>query len=441
MDAPSMLTPAVVVERVRAARVREQAAAVEQLELALVWARLHPCPVGGVPAHVGEVDLRGEGLCPLAGVGAPWVAEFAPADLGAALSITLEAARLLLGDALELAHRLPRLWDLVRELRVPAWRARLIARETRDLTREAAGFADRLIAATPGKVGLVHAARLVQEARLYFDPDRAVAAEEEALARRGVWLRPGHGGPATTEVAMVLDTPDADLFDQSLTRIAAELRALGDPDGPDVRRARAVGVLADPQHALDLMSGREGAAPTPGHGGIANLFVHLTPGDVEADLSGGTGAITLERLGAATTRLLTDWLARLPETGAKVIVRPVLDLAANQALDRHDPSPALREQVILRDAHCVFPGCRRNSRTCDLDHITPYVPIEQGGPPGQSTASNLAPLCRTHHRIKTHTGWDYQRHDHGGYTWTSPTGHHYDVAPTSRRPPQVPRRT
>ena len=152
-----------------------------------------------LPAHWGEADLHGENLSPLAGPGAPWVAEFAPADLAAALGITHDAARQLLADALELAHRLPRLWHLVQAGGVPVWRARLIARETTDLSVEAALFADRLIAATPSKINQVRAERLVQEARLYFDPDRAVADEEEALAKRGVWLRQG-GAPATTDV-------------------------------------------------------------------------------------------------------------------------------------------------------------------------------------------------------------------------------------------------
>lgn len=87
----------------------------------------------------------------------------------------------MVGDALELAHRLPRLWDLARDGRVPVWRARLVARETRDLTPEAAAYADRLIAATPARINQVNPARLVQEARLYFDPDRALADEEAAL--------------------------------------------------------------------------------------------------------------------------------------------------------------------------------------------------------------------------------------------------------------------
>ena len=61
---------------------------------------------------------------------------------------------------------------------------------------------------------------------------------------------------------MTLDTPDAELFDQTIRRIAGELAALGDTDDLDIRRARAVGILADPQHALDLLPGRDGTAPS-----------------------------------------------------------------------------------------------------------------------------------------------------------------------------------
>ena len=213
------LTPTEVIDRVRAARTAQHQAAVEELELALEWARLHPCPANETPAHWGEADLHDEGLVPLAGVGAPWVAEFAPVHLAAALGITHDTGRQLITDALELAHRLPRLWARVLAGEVPVWRARLIARETTDLSVKAALFADRLIAATPRRIGQVKAAQLVQEARLYFDPDRAIADEEAALTKRGVWLRHG-SAPATTDITMTLDTPDALLFDQTLTRIA-----------------------------------------------------------------------------------------------------------------------------------------------------------------------------------------------------------------------------
>jgi hypothetical protein len=272
----------------------------------------------------------------------------------------------------------------------------------------------------------------VQEARLYFDPDRAVADEDEALTKRGVWLRHG-AAPATTDVLMTLDTPDAELLDQSISRIAADLKGLGDSAALDVRRARAAGILADPQHALDLMSGREGASPTQGvRAGATNLYVHLTPDDLTNDLAGTTGAASIEKLGAATTRLLTDWLARFTSAGAKITLRPVLDLNTHRAVDQHDPPEAMRETVLLRDAHCVFPGCRHDSRACDLDHITEYVPLEDGGPPGQTRPGNLAPLCRTHHRVKTHSPWHYKRLDDGSYQWTAPTGHQYTVIPVPR---------
>jgi hypothetical protein len=214
-----------------------------------------------------------------------------------------------------------------------------------------------------------------------------------------------HGGaPATTEVFMTLDTPDAELLDQSIGRIAADLKELGDTEALDVRRARAAGILADPQHALDLLSGREGASPSHGaRSGAANPYVHLTPEDLTNGLAGSAGAASIEKLGATTTRLLTDWLSRFTATGARVTLRPVLDLAAQQPVDQHDPPDTMREIVLLRDAHCVFPGCGRDSRACDLDHMTEYAPLEDGGPPGQTRPGNLAPLCRTHHRVKTHS--------------------------------------
>ncbi len=89
----------------------------------------------------------------------------------------------------------------------------------------------------------------------------------------------------------------------------------------------------------------------------------------------------------------------------------------------------MRETVILRDAHCVFPGCRRDSRACDLDHITEYLPMEDGGPPGQTHPGNLAPLCRTHHRIKTHSAWRLQTTRRRQLYVDRPTGHQYDVSP------------
>ena len=37
----------------------------------------------------------------------------------------------------------------------------------------------------------------------------------------------------------------------------------------------------------------------------------------------------------------------------------------------------------------------------------------------------IAPLCRRHHRFKTHGGWRYHVLEPGSYVWTSPHGYQY----------------
>ncbi len=181
------------------------------------------------------------------------------------------------------------------------------------------------------------------------------------------------------------------------------------------------------------MSGREGAAPSPGaRAGATNLYIHLTPEDLTNDLAGSQARRRSRSSAPPPPGCSTDWLARFTATGAKITLRPVLDLNADRAVDQHDPPDAMRETVVLRDGHCVFPGCARDSRACDLDHITEYLPMDEGGPPGQTRPGNLAPLCRTHHRVKTHSAWHYKRLDNGSYVWSAPTGHQYTVIPLPR---------
>jgi hypothetical protein len=58
MDTAPDLTPSEVVDRARAARQAQQVAAFEQLELTLLWARLHPCPANELPAYRGDPNLH-----------------------------------------------------------------------------------------------------------------------------------------------------------------------------------------------------------------------------------------------------------------------------------------------------------------------------------------------------------------------------------------------
>jgi hypothetical protein len=82
------------------------------------------------------------------------------------------------------------------------------------------------------------------------------------------------------------------------------------------------------------------------------------------------------------------------------------------------PGDRLREHVTVRDWTCTFPGCSRTAAEADLDHVENFDGTN-------TTAANLQPLCRTHHRVKTYTAWTPARRADGNTSWTSPTGHVY----------------
>src|SRR4051794_18535379 len=156
----------------RAERAAADAAEARLLLLAVDWAGMHPVESIHAPAtHTlrgfGETDLA------LAGPGAPTVAEYAVPELAVALGLSTEAGKRYLGEALELRHRLPRLWARVQSGDLPGWKARLLARETTRLTPEAAAFVDTQVAPVAHKLKPVQLDRLVN------------AANRPAHARRG----------------------------------------------------------------------------------------------------------------------------------------------------------------------------------------------------------------------------------------------------------------
>jgi hypothetical protein len=83
----------------------------------------------------------------------------------------------------------------------------------------------------------------------------------------------------------------------------------------------------------------------------------------------------------------------------------------------------LVDHVVARDRTCRWPGCHRQARRCDLDHIQDWA---LGG---ETKPDNIHALCRRHHRLKHHAGWKVHRRTDGTTVWTSPTGRTYDKPP------------
>ncbi len=108
----------------------------------------------------------------------------------------------------------------------------------------------------------------------------------------------------------------------------------------------------------------------------------------------------------------------------RLVTEPFTGRLLDRGRRRYQVTGALRGFLVARDGTCRFPGCPRRAARCDIDHAHPW---DDGG---RTDRDNLAPLCRRHHQLKTHGGWDItQTADDGYVAWRSPHGREYDVDP------------
>lgn len=155
-------------------------------------------------------------------------------------------------------------------------------------------------------------------------------------------------------------------------------------------------------------TGRQGLDEIRGTVQVTIPVLTLAGLDDEPALLAGHGPIdadTARRIAAAAPvweRVLTH-----PHTGEPL------------ACDRYRPSAELRRYLTARDEHCRWVGCRRHARQCDADHTVAFA---DGG---DTSATNLALLCRRHHRLKHASPWTMRHLGGGGLEFTSPTGRRY----------------
>ncbi|TCM51599.1 hypothetical protein [Kribbella sp. VKM Ac-2568] len=237
---------------------------VELLDLALHFADLHPDPAT-VPGHHSVPG--GERGVVYGGPGCPAVAEFAVAEFGAATGRSTASAAAFFGQALALRHRLPRILAQVRSEHATAWKACTIATACLHLSEQAAALVDAEVADIVDTLTPHRLANIVRAALWRADPEAAQAAAEARAKERGVW--PGrtdeHG---TTTLYVKAATGDIIRLNTTLTQLADALADLGDTDPLHQRRAKAIGILADPalaQQLLTIAHHLTQEAPTPNH--------------------------------------------------------------------------------------------------------------------------------------------------------------------------------
>ena len=449
------------------ASVREERLlAARRLRLVAHWADTHPPrPITGdsIVRRWGSDEVtqtrtrlndnsRTIGL-QLGADGTPMVSEFAAVELGVHLQTTTSSAMALLRDTLEIRHRLPRLWAALMAGDVEVWKARRAAALTRVLSLQDALTVDAEVVDALEGLPFGRALDVIEGRVIAADPagheSRRLAEAEQRYVAIG--RRPNPAGLRTLVAQSTVG--DIARLDAMVDYLADLLAGAGDTDPKQVRRAKALGILADPARACLLLAESQPAESQPaesqpdqpaddyspvragaelgkalrtlGNKALGKLrprtvlYVHLS----EEAVQGVPGTqVARTSLGPAGLEQLREWLGR-----DAIIVKPVIDLAGQISTDAYEIPAAMAEHVRLREPFEVFPFGTLPSDKSDEDHTKAYVPPDEGGPPGQTSTENLGPLGRTHHNAKTFGGFTCYQPLPGLYLWLTPAGIWYRV--------------
>ncbi|SEE07367.1 DUF222 domain-containing protein [Ruania alba] len=244
----------------------------------------------GLPETLERAGLPGEheGLpgtaqpMRLAGDGAPLVSDLEFTRLATALGQSNEAALGYVGAIVELAYRLPQLWERVRAGQVSVHRARAVTRMTKRLPFAGAAWVDAQVAWTIGSCTVAQIERTVTAAMVSFDPDQAAKDEEAALEGRhfdirldeaGTTAAPGPGaGLGVGSVVRVeggLDQADALDLEAAVSDQARALAGFLPGTSEDVRRSSPADTSPCPSPPLTpaaVAVAVEGLLAPPAHG-------------------------------------------------------------------------------------------------------------------------------------------------------------------------------
>ena len=235
------MTASDILDESRSLRATADAAEALLLVKACEWADFHPALEDGMVAFEDEN---------LPAVHYDCTATFA---LNIGLSDT--AGTNLIHEAFELRHRLPRTWARVKAGEVTAWRARRIAQKTMYQPGDVARLLDRPSPGSPTRSVSITLDRLIEEAKMRLHPIETEQAQIDRLERREVWLDPNmcHEVSRTWRSGPTSSTSSPSTKPSPTS--PPHLGDLGNTDDLDVRRSLAIGVLADPQQAADLLAG------------------------------------------------------------------------------------------------------------------------------------------------------------------------------------------
>lgn len=191
---------------------------------------------------VGERAIR------IGADGARLVGEFLPMEIAAIKGISVTAATWLIRDVLNLEARHPVLWDTVRAGHVAPHRAFQLGQLAAqyELTQSQAIEVDGKLAGKFGRIGWPRLMRLARGLIALVAADTFEERTRKARDARFMRSAPDKDHPVVTELWARLDTTDAQRLEATIAALATVLAGEGDTDSLDVRRSKALGILASP---------------------------------------------------------------------------------------------------------------------------------------------------------------------------------------------------
>lgn len=373
-------------------RARNRQVAYHQAQLLADMSEVARCPSSTADSPVLRIDD-------------PEVLEFSVDEIGAALCLTRRAADSDLGLALEIRERLPMVWEALQTGSIDLRKARTITTGTGHLPEEEARRVVERVIGQAGRLTTGQLAARIARLCVEADPESARTRYQEALEERRVVSESNPDGTADL-TGMQLPPQRVGAIAKYLNKIAASLKAAGDPRRMDQLRADVF---------LDLLEGRHLGEPA----GKAMVDIVV---DLETLIGLSESPAEIPGMGPVIADIARQVVAEQADAEWRYTVTDENGQVAHTGITQRRPSVAQRCHIEARNPTCVFPGCRMPSRNCDIDHT---VAVVDGGP---TTTCNLAPLCRHHHRVKHEAPWQLTRQHRGGYRWMSRLGHSYTTS-------------
>lgn len=242
--------PARVLTELRADHQLERIGRTNTLIMATRWADCFPeesinpyqlaIPGGDRPIHPG-------------GDGTPTMARFPIREFAVELGKSGGAAQRIIGDALDLRHRHPRLWARMCRYEIDGLDCQLIARATHHLTLAQALQVDASVARYVGRWSFGKLMQHVEAKIIEVDADNLQRLAEQEAARVGVWLNQSNQHGIKGIYARTA-APVAIRFYATVERLADILHRQGHPGTRNELLAEAIDRMTNPLDAVRMIA-------------------------------------------------------------------------------------------------------------------------------------------------------------------------------------------